>query len=107
MSARLSPRFTILASLLIAINLSITGAPAQAADGKSAPAKKAAPIPAACQDKPGVEQKICVECDGLPLYKRIGCEQRVFWTTCKGMRLIKDPYCQIHKEGGPPAPVGG
>jgi hypothetical protein len=101
-----SRRFISLTGILFMFVLAVGSAPARAADAKAKPTKTA-PIPAACQDKPGVEQKICVQCGELPIFKRIGCEQRVFWTTCKGMRLVKDPYCQMHQDKGPPAPVGG
>ena len=75
---------------------------------RSAPAKQARrpgdrqPIPQGCADMSGVERKICVECDGVAFFKRIGCQQRVFWTTCKGKRLFEDGYCQMHQEKGPP-----
>jgi hypothetical protein len=66
-----------------------------------------APVPEACVSLKGIEQRICVECDKVPLYKRIGCQQRVFWTTCKGKRLIEDSYCQMHQDLGPPRGEGG
>jgi hypothetical protein len=69
------------------------------------PARQAArpqPIPQGCADMKGVERKICIECDGIAFFKRIGCQQRVFWTTCKGKRLFEDGYCQMHQEKGPP-----
>lgn len=65
-------------------------------------AAKPQPIPQGCADMKGVERKICIECDGIAFFKRIGCQQRVFWTTCKGKRLFEDGYCQMHQEKGPP-----
>jgi hypothetical protein len=71
-----------------------------------AQAARAAPIPQGCARLDGVERKICVECDGIAFFKRIGCQQRVFWTTCKGKRLFEDAYCQMHQDGGPPRGEG-
>ena len=70
------------------------------------PVAKAVSIAEACTRLKGVERKICVECDGVPFFKRIGCQQRVFWTTCKGKRLFEDSYCQSHQDQGPPRGEG-
>lgn len=71
-------------------------------------AKRAArPVPQACTSKKGVERRICVECDGVEMFKRIGCQQRVFWSACKGKRLFQDPYCEAHQDQGPPRGEGG
>jgi hypothetical protein len=70
------------------------------------PVAKAAPVPEACTGKRGVERKICVECEGVPFFKRIGCQQRVFWTTCRGKRLFEDSYCQANQDQGPPRGEG-
>lgn len=65
-------------------------------------AAKPLPIPQSCATMKGVERKICVECEGVAFFKKIGCQQRVFWTTCKGKRLFEDSYCQSHQDQGPP-----
>ena len=65
-------------------------------------AKAAKPVPEACGRMIGVERAICIECDGIAFFKRIGCQQRVFWTQCKGKRLFEDSYCQMHQDRGPP-----
>jgi hypothetical protein len=77
----------------------------QPAPSKAAPARKA-PTPPHCAGMVGVEQKICVECGGVPYFKRIGCQQRVFWTSCKGKRLFEDSYCQMNQDQGPPRGEG-
>ena len=64
-------------------------------------------VPQACTRLKGVERRICVECDGVQVFKRIGCQQRVFWSACKGKRLFEDPYCQAHQDQGPPRGEGG
>lgn len=33
-------------------------------------------------------------------FKRIACQQRVFWTACKGKRLFQDAYCRTHQDQG-------
>jgi len=63
-------------------------------------------VPASCAKTSGVERQICIECDREPIYKRIGCQQRVFWSTCKGKRLLSDSYCQTHQDQGPPRGEG-
>jgi hypothetical protein len=71
-------------------------------------AKRKAPvIPEACREKQGVELKMCLECSDVPIYRRPGCDQRVFWTTCKGKRLLTDEFCKTHEHKGPPQAVGG
>ena len=101
----------LVAALLLAgaavLAVGSTSGPASAAEPAAQkpaarPAAQPAPLPQACADKQGVERKICVECDGVSLFKRIGCQQRVFWTTCKGKRLFEDSYCQMHQDQGPP-----
>jgi hypothetical protein len=64
-------------------------------------------LPQACTPLKGVERRICVECDSVAMFKRIGCQQRVFWSACKGKRLFEDPYCQAHQDKGPPRGEGG
>jgi hypothetical protein len=83
----------------------LLAAPAMAlaqAKPKNSPA-----VPEACRPMVGVERQMCVECNDKPFYKKVGCEQRVFWTTCKGKRLINDEFCKLHQDKGPPAAVGG
>ncbi|MBA3800976.1 MAG: hypothetical protein H0X18_18155 [Geodermatophilaceae bacterium] len=70
-------------------------------------AARPAPVPRACTSLNGVQRRICVECDGVQMFKRIGCQQRVFWNACKGKRLFEDPYCQAHQDQGPPRGEGG
>ena len=70
-------------------------------------AARPAPVPQACTSLRGVERRICVECDGVEMFKRIGCQQRVFWSACKGKRLFEDPYCRTHQDQGPPRGEGG
>lgn len=65
---------------------------------------KAKALPA-CESMRGVEMKMCLECHELPTYRRPGCEQRVFWTTCKGKRLFTDEFCKMHQDSGPPQQV--
>jgi hypothetical protein len=88
-----------LAATLLALTLPV----AHANDAKAGARGRA--VPAACQATQGVERKMCIECGDAPIHRRIGCEQRVFWTTCKGKRLINDPYCKTHQDKGPPAAV--
>lgn len=64
-------------------------------------------VPKACTTLAGVERRICVECEGVEMFRRIGCQQRVFWTACKGKRLFEDPYCRTHQDKGPPGGEGG
>lgn len=75
--------------------------------GPAAPAARPVPIPQGCADLTGVQRQICVECDGVALHKRVVCQQRVFWTTCKGKRLFEDAYCQSLQETGRPPGEGG
>jgi hypothetical protein len=85
------------------------GQPARKAQPRPAAKPKPAkpvPVPAACTDTIGVERRICIECDSVPIYKRIGCQQRVFWSECKGKRLLTDAYCQTHEDRGPPRGEG-
>ena len=56
------------------------------------------PIPQGCADLAGVHRQICIECDSVALHKRVICQQQVFWTTCKGKRLLEDSYCQSLQE---------
>ena len=102
---------TYLATLLFAGAVMAAGAMAGSAGAAepsttkastTKPVAKAVSIPEACTRMKGVERKICVECDGVSFFKRIGCQQRVFWTTCKGKRLFEDSYCQSHQDQGPP-----
>src|SRR5690606_21028734 len=81
----------------------------QAASGsaESKPAARpvadaAKPVPEACARMIGVERAICIECDGIAFFKRVGCQQRVFWSNCKGKRLLQDSYCQMHENRGMP-----
>lgn len=80
---------------------------ASRAAGPARQASKPVPIPQGCADLAGVQRQICVECDGVALHMRVVCHQRVFWTTCKGKRLLEDSYCQslqdqqgVRGEGG-------
>lgn len=59
-------------------------------------------VPQTCAPLTGVERKICVECANEAAFRRLGCEQRVFWTTCRGKRLFDDPFCRAHQDRGPP-----
>lgn len=73
-------------------------AAAQPAAAQTAAPRPQSPMPAACAAKSGVEQAICAECASQDLWRRIGCEQRVFWTLCKGTRWMNDPYCRTNRE---------
>ncbi len=110
-----NPLARLLLALACLFALGGASSPAIAAEPGKVPAKetrkdsraaRAAPIPQGCARLEGVERKICVECDGIAFFKRIGCQQRVFWTTCKGKRLFEDAYCQMHQDGGPPRGEG-
>lgn len=83
---------------VLATGLLAAAAPALAQT--AAPGGSAA-APQACAAKAGVERQICVECSGLDLWRRIGCEQRTFWTLCKGTRWMNDPYCRTNREPEP------
>ena len=41
-----------------------------------------------------------VQCADVPIYKRVVCEQKVFWSLCKGKRLFTDAYCQQNQSLG-------
>jgi hypothetical protein len=103
--SRLLPAFVCLFVLAGASLPAVAAEPAKETR-KASKTAQAAPIPQGCARLDGVERKICVECDGVAFFKRIGCQQRVFWTTCKGKRLFEDAYCQMHQDGGPPRGEG-
>lgn len=82
-----------------------TAKPQPAAPGKQS--SRPVPVPQGCADLTGVQRQICVECDGVALHMRVVCHQRVFWTACKGKRLLEDAYCQSLQDGGRPPGEGG
>ena len=87
--------------------------PASKQPAKPRPAKPATagtrplPIPQGCVDLAGVQRQICIECDGVALHRRVMCQQRVFWRTCKGKQLFQDADCQSLQQGGRPPGEGG
>ena len=59
-----------------------------------------AEVPGDCRGLEGVSRDVCVQCADVPIYKRVVCEQKVFWSLCKGKRLFTDAYCQQNQSLG-------
>lgn len=59
-----------------------------------------AEVPYDCRGLDGVSRDVCVRCADVPIYKRVVCEQKAFWTLCKGKRLFTDVYCQQNQSLG-------
>ena len=59
-----------------------------------------ADMPVDCRGLDGVSRDVCVQCADVPIYKRVVCEQKVFWSLCKGRRLFSDAYCQQNESPG-------
>src|SRR5690606_6454825 len=57
-------------------------------------------VPDDCRGLEGVSREVCVQCADVPIYKRVVCEQKVFWSLCKGKRLFTDSYCQQNQSLG-------
>ncbi|NLD53962.1 MAG: hypothetical protein GX652_04800 [Burkholderiaceae bacterium] len=57
-------------------------------------------MPYDCRGLQGVSREVCVQCAEVPIYKRVVCEQKVFWSLCKGKRLFTDAYCQQNQSLG-------
>jgi hypothetical protein len=59
-----------------------------------------ADAPYDCRGLEGVSREVCAQCAQVPIYKRVVCEQKVFWSVCKGKRLFTDAYCQQNQSLG-------
>ena len=64
---------------------------------QTAPTRPASATESACTPLAGVEREICIQCSRLNPWQRIGCEQRTYWTLCKGSRWMNDPYCRTNR----------
>jgi hypothetical protein len=80
------------------------GKEATPASAGKTPARKAGSeatsVPYDCRGLQGVAMQVCVQCADVPIYKRIVCQQKVFWSACKGKRLFTDSYCQQNQTPG-------
>src|SRR5690606_10829778 len=63
-------------------------------------AGRPADVPYDCRGLQGVSRDVCVQCADVPIYKRVVCEQKAFWSLCKGKRLFTDAYCQQNQSLG-------
>jgi len=81
-----------------AVAVMLTTSAAAPVVAQTAPSRPGAGTESGCAQLAGVEREICIQCARLNAWQRIGCEQRTYWTLCKGSRWINDPYCRTNRD---------